>query len=239
MNDQSDLDFPAAKKETGPVECLGQTFESDEARREHFQGLLAEKLKDPEFRETPGFPIGTNEDILRLSDPPYFTACPNPWLGEISSEVRADNAVDRDWVRAPFAADVSEGKNHSIYRAHSYHTKVPHRALMRYILHYTEPNAVILDGFAGTGMTGVAASLCADRREVEALGYAVASNGSISDDTGAHVSELGARRALLSELSLGLPRFPGHLWKPDNGLGGEAWGHDGGTCGEYGRSATF
>ena len=29
--------------------------------------------------------------------------------------------------------------------------------------------------------------------------------------------------------SLGLPRFPGHLWKPDNGLGGEAWGHDGGT----------
>ena len=28
---------------------------------------------------------------------------------------------------------------------------------------------------------------------------------------------------------LGLPRFPGHLWKPDKGLGGEAWGHDGGT----------
>ena len=28
---------------------------------------------------------------------------------------------------------------------------------------------------------------------------------------------------------VGLPRFPGHLWKPDNGLGGEAWGHDGGT----------
>ena len=35
--------------------------------------------------------------------------------------------------------------------------------------------------------------------------------------------------ATLLTLGVGLPRFPGHLWKPDNGLGGEAWGHDGGT----------
>jgi MerR family transcriptional regulator/heat shock protein HspR len=31
---------------------------------------------------------------------------------------------------------------------------------MRYILHYTEPGDVLLDGFAGTGMAGVAAQLC-------------------------------------------------------------------------------
>ena len=29
---------------TGPVECLGQTFASDAARREHYLKLLAEKL---------------------------------------------------------------------------------------------------------------------------------------------------------------------------------------------------
>ena len=44
--------------ETKPVECLGKTFPSDEARREYFLGLLRAKLKDPEFRKIEGFPIG-------------------------------------------------------------------------------------------------------------------------------------------------------------------------------------
>lgn len=44
--------------------------------------------------------------------------------------------------------------------AHSYHTKVPHPAIMRYILHYTQPGDIVFNGFAGTGMTGVAASIC-------------------------------------------------------------------------------
>ncbi len=70
---------------------------------------------------------------------------------------------------------MSEGKNHPIYKAHSYHTKVPHRAIMRYILHYTEPGDVVFDGFCGTGMTGVAApSSGGDRTEVQELGYRTA-----------------------------------------------------------------
>ena len=63
-----------------PVECLGMTFPNDEERRKHFLGILQEKLKDPEFRKIEGFPIGSDEDILALSDPPYYTACPNPFL---------------------------------------------------------------------------------------------------------------------------------------------------------------
>lgn len=35
-------------KSAGPVECLGQTFASEEARRDHYLQLLAQKLKDPE-----------------------------------------------------------------------------------------------------------------------------------------------------------------------------------------------
>lgn len=31
---------------------------------------------------------------------------------------------------------------------------------MRYILHYTKPGDIVLDGFCGTGMTGVAANMC-------------------------------------------------------------------------------
>src|SRR5262249_50663683 len=66
----------------GPVECLGRTFANDEARRTYFLEKLREKLKHPAFRKIQGFPIGQDEDILALSDPPFYTACPNPFLGE-------------------------------------------------------------------------------------------------------------------------------------------------------------
>ena len=55
---------------------------------------------------------------------------------------------------------MSEGKADPIYNAHYYHTKVPYKAIMRAILHYTEPDDVILDGFGGSGMTGVAGQMC-------------------------------------------------------------------------------
>jgi hypothetical protein len=64
--------------------------------------------------------------------------------------------------RPPFAADIREGKNDPIYNAHSYHTKVPPRGIIPYILHYTEPGDLILDPFCGSGMTGVAVQICAD-----------------------------------------------------------------------------
>ena len=73
---QTKLDI--SPKEKGPVECLGQMFASHEARREFYLKQLAEKLHDPDFRKVEGFPIGKDEDILTLSDPPYYTACPNP-----------------------------------------------------------------------------------------------------------------------------------------------------------------
>ncbi len=71
---------PTAKSD--PVECLGQTFANDDVRREHFLQLLREKLTDPSFRKAEGFPVGTDEAILAMSNPPYYTACPNPFLGD-------------------------------------------------------------------------------------------------------------------------------------------------------------
>ena len=188
-------------KNDGVVECLGQTFPSEDARRAHFLSLLADKLEDPNFRKIDGFPIGKDEDILSLSDPPYYTACPNPWIGDFLANYGTSYDPKIPYHREPFAADVSEGKNHPIYNAHSYHTKVPHRAIMRYILHYTKPGEVIFDGFAGTGMAGVAALLCGDRTEVQALGYRVLDDGTILDGEGERISKLGARRAILNDLS--------------------------------------
>src|SRR5271166_3533291 len=146
----------------GPVECLGMTFPNDQARREYFMGKLREKLKDPEFRSSERFPIGEHEDILAMSDPPYFTACPNPFLGEMVRHFGRAYDPDEPYGCEAFASDVAAGKNDTIYMAHSYHTKVPHQAILRYILHYTKPGDIILDGFCGSGMTGVAASLCED-----------------------------------------------------------------------------
>ena len=113
-------------------------------------------------RHIEGFPIAEDEDIIALSNAPYYTACPNPFIEEYLREngTPYDEETD-DYHREPFAADVSEGKSDAIYNAHTYHTKVPYKAIMRYILHYTNPNDIVLDGFCGTGMTGVAANMCA------------------------------------------------------------------------------
>lgn len=71
----------------------------------------------------------------------------------------------RKWHEVDTTNGKSEGKKEfAIYLAHSYHTKVPYAAIMRYILHYTQPGDIVFDGFCGTGMTGVAAQMCASKR---------------------------------------------------------------------------
>jgi hypothetical protein len=117
-----------------------------DAERAGYLERVREKLGDPECRAIEGFPIGEDEDILALSDPPYYTACPNPFLPEIierwqkeRAELREELGLPDDsddngnggepvYHREPFAASVSEGKNDPIHNAHSYHTKVPQSA---------------------------------------------------------------------------------------------------------------
>lgn len=112
-------------------------------------------------RDIEGFPIAHDEDIIALSDAPHYTACPNPFIEDfIKKNGSPYNEATDDYHCEPFAADVREGKTDPIYMAHSYHTKVPHKAIMQYILHYTKPGDIVLDGFCGTGMTGVAAQSC-------------------------------------------------------------------------------
>ena len=153
------------QKREGPVTVLGHTFENDDERRAYFREELRRIL--PELKKMEGFPIGTDDDILSLSDPPYYTACPNPWLNDFVAQwerekkqlVAEGKRVEEKLVTEPYASDISEGKKNAVYGAHSYHTKVPHPAIMRYIMHFTEPGDIILDGFSGTGMTGVASQM--------------------------------------------------------------------------------
>ena len=118
-----------------------------------------EELLDS-VRHIEGFPLGKDEDILALSDPPYYTACPNPYINDFIKKFgKSYDPETDDYHRTPYVGDVSEGKNDPIYNAHSYHTKVPHKAIMKYIEHYTDEGDIVFDGFCGSGMTGVAAQL--------------------------------------------------------------------------------
>ena len=192
----TDLLHDETDDSTTSVECFGLHFPSEAARREHFLKLLQERLEDPSFRGQPGFPEGTNEAILEMSDPPYYTACPNPWLGDYSRHFGTPYNHAQEYEREPMAVNVSVGKSDPIYQAHAYHTKVPHLAIVPSILHFTEPGDLVLDGFAGSGMTGVAAQWCGAappsfRRQVE-LEWKKAGIGE---------PKWGGRRVILNDLS--------------------------------------
>ncbi|MGB1287538.1 MAG: DNA methyltransferase, partial [Aggregatilineales bacterium] len=62
---------------------------------------------------------------------------------------------------------MSAGKNTYTYDAHTYHTKMPPQGIAELLKHYLPEGGLVLDPFAGSGMTGVAA---------RALGYDVILN---------------------------------------------------------------
>lgn len=75
--------------------------------------------------------------------------------------------------------DVTVTRSDPVYMAHGYLTKVPIAAIQPYIEAFTKPGDVVLDLFAGSGMTGVAAAtlgrsarLC----DVSVLGRHIGSN---------------------------------------------------------------
>ena len=170
------------------TELFDRDFESPDyqaGRRE-----LAERLDDA--RKLPGAPAGEADAILSMSLPPSFTACPNPFLEDwLKATTPSDYESAPYQDPGPFAADISQGKGHAIYKAHNFHTKVPHQAIMQYILHYTRPGDVVLDGFSGSGMTGVAAQACGNPER------------GIRDTIELSMGEVqwGARRAILQDLS--------------------------------------
>ena len=165
---------------------------------------LAERMERAErsgdllqcWKDEVGFPHGEIEDILNMSDPPWHTACPNPFLGAFAAARGKPCDSAEPYRRKPFAVDVGEDRTHPVNRAHSYHTNVPHPAIIPSILHYTDPGDLVLDGFAGSGMTGVAARWCGTapeswRNELEARWAA----------EGSGKPRWGGRRAILNDLA--------------------------------------
>lgn len=114
----------------------------------------------PELKKIEGFPVGEEEDIINLSSPPFYTACPNPYIAEFVEKngTKYDEENDK-YYKEPFIDDIDNKKVDSLSVAHSYHTKSPFKAIAGYIEHYTNPGDLVLDCFSGSGMTGLASQL--------------------------------------------------------------------------------
>ena len=84
------------------------------------------------------------------------TAEPNQLLGDFVLRC-ARPAGRKAATRRPYAGDFEVTHRHPVYDFHPYHTKVPPVVIRTLIEHYTDPGDLVLDAFAGTGMTGVAA----------------------------------------------------------------------------------
>lgn len=74
------------------------------------------------------------------------------------STILRDHAEPARAATTPPNSGVSAGKNSYTYDAHTYHTKVPPQGIAELLKHYLPDGGLVLDPFAGSGMTGVAAS---------------------------------------------------------------------------------
>ena len=169
------------------------TFPNDEARRTYFLEKLREKLKDPAFRKIEGFPIGEDEDILALSDPPYYTACPNPFLEDfIKYYGKAYHPRRTILTREPFAADVA--KERTIRSTTPTSTTQKCRIRPSCGTSSTTRSQGMSSSMASAdGNDGVAAQLCGDRANGRiAWLHGTSETGCILDDDGQPFSKLGA-----------------------------------------------
>lgn len=79
----------------------------------------------------------------------------------------------------PMLDEVTVTRTDPVYNAHGYLTKVPITAIRPFIEAFTDPGQVVLDVFAGSGMTGVAAAVAGRRAilyDISVLAQHIGSN---------------------------------------------------------------
>lgn len=139
-------------------EALGEVFESREERDRYFRNKLKESIEKGGLDSRDDFPKASVNEVVGLSNPPFYTACPNPFLPEFVKIF--GNANDTPASSQPYIGDLVADSRHPVYSYHPYHTKVPPAVIKTLIEHYTRPGDLVLDAFSGSGMTGVAAREC-------------------------------------------------------------------------------
>lgn len=110
--------------------------------------LFAALQPQVHLTDTPLPPI-----IERLRDGTLFKTAGQTHLAALLTS----HAHAAPTASTPPTGGMSAGKNTYTYDAHTYHTKVPPQGIAELLAHYLPQGGLILDPFAGSGMTGVAA----------------------------------------------------------------------------------
>ena len=91
----------------------------------------------------------------------YYSSGPNPNLGKfVKKHATLYDPATHKYEIEPFSEPITTSKADPVMNLHSYHQgkKAP-EAIRKYIRHYTKSGDVVLDPFAGSGTTALAALL--------------------------------------------------------------------------------
>ena len=77
-------------------------------------------------------------------------------------ESEVETKAQEEYFDALYSRPIASTRSGSIFNAHSYPTKINTSAIIPFIVAHTKPGDLVFDGFAGTGSTGLASSLCED-----------------------------------------------------------------------------
>lgn len=80
-------------------------------------------------------------------------------MNKPSAASRLSATLPQD-LRQLYASPLPSSRSGPLYNAFSYPTKISPEAIALFIATHTQPGAVVLDAFGGSGTTGVAAKLC-------------------------------------------------------------------------------
>lgn len=122
------------------------TFPNRAARRAYFTEELRKKLREIQ-EDQGGGPSPTMRIFLLLVILHTIAPVRIPGSRTLSRNRNRKNRPSLlsagSIFREAFAVDVSNSKNDPIYNAHSDHTKVPHKVIMRYIRHHTDETSYL------------------------------------------------------------------------------------------------
>ncbi len=122
-------------------------------------GFLSRGIRKPPTFFDPPLP---SVELSQTVSPPILASLVNGKFFDPDGDHAAERLLDSHKLAAttihqPPNSGMSAGKNTYTYDAHTYHTKVPPQGIAELLLHYLPNGGLVLDPFAGSGMTGVAA----------------------------------------------------------------------------------
>ena len=117
--------------------------------------------RQPSLFDAPSVEVALTETPLSS----IFQRCMNHRVFHLNTDETLHHLLEAHTLAAKTVevapeSGMSAGKNTYTYDAHTYHTKVPPQGIAELLAHYLpDGNGLVLDAFAGSGMTGVAAQV--------------------------------------------------------------------------------